>query len=151
MQTIKNDIKKYPVMKRSNRYSHKLKIFEKALNGFRIAMQIDVSTYPDDVADVLKNGQIQKFEYCAELTWKIIKVFLYEYKGISIPSPHEIIMEFYSLGIIDQPNCELLISMVNDRNKLMHMYIEEFIDEVHSKLGSYLSTMDKVLEVLKNF
>ncbi len=59
-------------MKQSQRFRNKLKIFEKAVNGLGVSLKIETSGFSEEVIDVIKNGRIQKFEYCTELTWKKI-------------------------------------------------------------------------------
>ncbi|MFM8494675.1 MAG: hypothetical protein ACKOEM_04010 [Planctomycetia bacterium] len=43
---------------------------QRALAGLTQALALDCSLYPDFVRDVLENGRIQKFEYCADLFWR---------------------------------------------------------------------------------
>ena len=64
-------------------FSQKLKELKTAVQGFADAMQLDLSKYTTELElDLIKNGQIQKFEYSLELTWKFIKYFLYNQKGV---------------------------------------------------------------------
>ncbi|MGB9591768.1 MAG: nucleotidyltransferase substrate binding protein, partial [Candidatus Kryptoniota bacterium] len=66
-------------MEQSQRFRYKLEAYENALKGFGVSLRIDVSNFSEEIVDTIKNGRIQKFEYCTELTWKLIKNFLYEY------------------------------------------------------------------------
>jgi len=113
-------------MEQSERYKYKLAVLEKAIDGFNRSLQIDTSIFTDDVTDAIKNGRIQKFEYCSELIWKVIKLFLFEQHGIDARSPRETIKEFFLVGAVEETNYELLIDMLNDRNRLSHIYQEEF-------------------------
>lgn len=136
-------------MEQSQKYKYKLAVYEKAVNGFAKSLQIDISAFTAEVTDVIKNGRIQKFEYCSELTWKIIKVFLYEQHSIDTRSPREAVKEFFLIKAIGESDYELLTDMLNDRNKLSHIYKEEFFEEIHNKLNGYLTVMNLVLSVLK--
>ena len=62
-------------MEQSQRFKYKLELYEKALKGFNISLNIDVLGFSEEIIDTIKNGRIQKFEYCTELTWKAIKIF----------------------------------------------------------------------------
>jgi len=44
---------------------------------------------------VLKNGQVQKFEFTTELLWKMLKAFLLEWHGIDAASPKEVIRRYF--------------------------------------------------------
>ncbi len=136
-------------MEQGEKYKYKLAVLGKAIDGFNKSLQIDTSIFTDDVSDAIKNGRIQKFEYCSELTWKIIKFFLYEHHGIDTRSPRETIKEFFLVGAVEETNYELLIDMLNDRNRLSHIYKEEFFEEIHTRLKTYSGVLNEVLEVLK--
>ena len=41
------------------------------------------SKYSEIELDLIKNGKIQKFEYCTELAWKVSKIFL-EYQTAEV-------------------------------------------------------------------
>ena len=136
-------------MEQSQRFKYKLESYEKALKGFSISLNINVSGFSEEIIDTIKNGRIQKFEYCTELTWKVIKNFLYEYHGIDPKSPRESIKEFFLVGAVEEDNYELLINILDDRNKLSHIYKEEFFEEIHSKLKKYFEVMALVLKIIK--
>jgi len=114
-----------------------------------MSLEIDTAGFKQDVVEIIKNGRIRKFEYCSELTWKIIKLFLFEHHGIDTRSPREAIKEFFLVGAVEEPDYELLIAMLNDRNSLSHIYKEELFEEIHDRLKKYLDVMMKVLDVLK--
>jgi len=136
-------------MEQSQRLKYKLDVYEKALNGFEISLKIDTSNFSDDIVDTIKNGRIQKFEYCAELTWKIIKYFLYANHNVDAVSPRESIKEFFLIGAVEDDDYEMLINILDDRNKLSHIYKEEFFEQIHEKLIDYFGIMIRVLKILK--
>jgi nucleotidyltransferase substrate binding protein (TIGR01987 family) len=135
-------------MEQSKKFRYKLETFEKALSGFNTALTIDLDKFNKDIRDVLKNGQIQKFEICAELTWKIIKLYLYYTHGIDAKSPKQAMKEFYIIGSVSQAEYEILLDMLDDRNKLSHEYKENYFDDVSNRLNSYLKIMKHVLKQL---
>lgn len=136
-------------MEQRQKFSYKLLTFEKAVNGFEVSLNIDTLSFTEDVTDAIKNGRIQKFEYCTELTWKTIKNFLFYFHNIDAKSPRESIKEFFLIGAVSEPDYEALISILDDRNKLSHIYKEEFFGVIHDKLNYYHEVMQRVLIALK--
>jgi len=51
---------------------------EAALSNFRDSLTLEPALFPELVADNIKSGQIQKFEFTAELLWKTVQAFLYD-------------------------------------------------------------------------
>ncbi|GMR24945.1 MAG: hypothetical protein BMS9Abin39_0217 [Ignavibacteria bacterium] len=118
--------------------------FLSSLNTFERSLQLDMTKYKGVELDTVKNGQIQKFEYCIELCWKIIKVFLNTVHGVDAVSPKSTIKEFYRVGLVNEEEYELLNEMLDDRNRLSHIYNEAFFEDIYFKLNAYLVVMKKV-------
>lgn len=112
-------------------------------------LKLDLSKFNEIELDLVKNGQIQKFEYSIELCWKIIKTFLSEQHGIETVSPKSAIKEFFGVNLVDEEEYELLIQMIDDRNRLSHIYNELFFNEIYSRLMKYLSLMQKVIKKIQ--
>ena len=55
-------------MEQSSKFGYKLDSYEKALKGFGVSLEINTSGFSESIADTIKNGRIQIFEYCTELT-----------------------------------------------------------------------------------
>ncbi|MCK5177653.1 MAG: HI0074 family nucleotidyltransferase substrate-binding subunit [Candidatus Aenigmarchaeota archaeon] len=138
-------------MEQTERFKYKHLNYSNALEGFNDLLKVDLSEYTGVVLDGLKNGQIQKFEYCTELTWKIIKSFLQNLHMLELPTPKLAIKAFYTNNFVDEKAYELLINMLEDRNKLSHIYNEEDFNKIHIKLGDYLNGMISVDGIIKNY
>ena len=136
-------------MEQSPKFKYKLEVYEKALKGFDTSLNIDFKLLSEEIIDAIINGRLQKFEYCTELTWKIIKNYLYVYHNIDAKSPRDSIKEFFLIGAVDESSYELLLNILDDRNKLSHIYKEEFFTEIHNKLKNYYVIMNRVLTILK--
>jgi nucleotidyltransferase substrate binding protein (TIGR01987 family) len=136
-------------MERSKVFLERLSDYTKSLTSLSEALKIDLSKFTEIELDLVKNGQIQKFEYSIELCWKIIKAFLSEQHGIETVSPKSAIKEFFGVNLLDEQEYELLIQMIDDRNRLSHIYNELFFQEIHARLISYLNLMEKVLIKIK--
>ena len=88
-------------MEQAEAYKYKLSRLIKAVSGFRKIVEIDTSKFNLLIKDAIKNARIQKFEYCTELLWKIIKTFLYlnEHSAIQISV-------YFCIEIINNPKNE---------------------------------------------
>lgn len=95
----------------------------------------DISNLDEVIRDGVKNEQIQKFEYCAELMRKTLKLYLTEVKGIEARSPKEVVKAFYRYTSIGEEKYEILIQIIEDRNRLSHLYREELFSEVYQELA----------------
>ena len=63
-------------MELSEKYILELNNFHKAVASFEAATDATFQNLNSIGEDLIKNGKIQKFEYCAELAWKISKMHL---------------------------------------------------------------------------
>lgn len=136
-------------MERSKVLLGRLSDFSKSLTSLAEVLKLDLSKYNEIELDLVKNGQIQKLEYSIELCWKTIKTFLSEQHGIETVSPKSAIKELFGVNLIDEAEYELLIQMIDDRNRLSHIYNELVFQEIYARLVSYLNIMKKVLIKIK--
>jgi len=132
-------------MEQTKGYEKKLISLEKALSTFEKSMMIDDSKFGDIEQDTIKSGQAQKFEVCVELFWKMVKKFLYEIHGVEAISPKMVMKQLYRTKYINEKNYEILIEMVNDRNRLSHVYNEDQFNEIYCRLTEYLHLMKGIV------
>ena len=119
-------------------YALKLGSLNEALDKLDKSLQVKLNQFDDVVVDTIKSGQVQKFEICVELFWKTIRKFLYEIHGVETVSPKMSIKEFYRTRYIDEKHYEIFIEMINDRNRLSHLYDEVLFNEIYKRLPLYL-------------
>jgi nucleotidyltransferase substrate binding protein (TIGR01987 family) len=81
----------------------------------------------NDKTDQEKAGTIQAFEYCFELTWKIMKRLLEE-RGRIANSPKETFRMAALEGFISDP--EIWFDFLQKRNLTVHSYNNEYADKV---------------------
>ena len=74
-----------------------------------------------------KEGIIQRYEYTFELAWKTMKDFLSE-NGVTSSFPKEVIKKAFHYGLIEDGH--VWIKMLDDRNKMSHLYDENTFREV---------------------
>ena len=139
----------YCCMEQSTGYEKKLITLKLALESFEKAMSVDLSGLGDIEKDTMKNGQIQKFEISIELFWKTMKKFLHDIHGIETVSPKMTIKQLYMTKYTDEKNYETLLGMINDRNRMSHIYSEEQFSEIYNRLSEYLSLMQRTVTKIK--
>jgi nucleotidyltransferase substrate binding protein (TIGR01987 family) len=130
-------------------YRSKVEKYKKALIGFNKLFERDLSLFDEVINDALRNGQIHKFEYCSELMWKSVKMLLSINNNVTPRSPRDSIKEFLNCGYINAETYETMTIMLDDRNRLSHMYKDDILDEVYARLQEYKTTMNKVLTILE--
>lgn len=96
--------------------------------------------------DTIKSGQIQKFEVTVELFWKTMKLFLFDIHGIEAISPKMTMKELFLAEYVNKEEYELLFEMVNDRNRIAHIYNEQQFNLIHTKINQYLKIMQSVVQ-----
>ncbi|MCF8463032.1 MAG: nucleotidyltransferase substrate binding protein [Rickettsiaceae bacterium] len=108
-----------------------LKAFEK-FESFRINTKTEQE----------KAGTIQAFEYCFELTWKIMKRLL-EGRGKIANSPRETFRMAALEGFISDP--ELWFDFLKKRNMTVHTYNQIEAEQVLSVCAEFSSEIKKFL------
>ena len=136
-------------MEFAERYNAGLKEFEKAFKGFEYGLSIDLSLHPAIEADYIRNGWIQKFEYCAELAWKLAKILLEWKNGQLINAPKNVYRELFINNHITEELSIALIETINDRNRLSHVYKEEVFDVVLQYMPKHIQAFLALLKIFK--
>jgi nucleotidyltransferase substrate binding protein (TIGR01987 family) len=131
-------------------FRSKLNTYKQAVEGFVRSLHIETSNFDEVVRDSIKNGQILKFEYCSELTWKMVKRFLYLFAGLDTNSPKDAIKNLFLSKHIEQKDYEALMEMIDDRNMLSHIYRVEYFDKIYAKLISYSDLMERVISIIED-
>jgi nucleotidyltransferase substrate binding protein (TIGR01987 family) len=96
--------------------------FRRALGLLREPLQ---SRAIDSFSLLEQQGLVQRFEFSIELTWKTLKDLL-EFEGVDVQpvTPKTVIkMAFAAQYLADG---QVWIDMIDDRNRLSHMYDENF-------------------------
>jgi len=93
-----------------------------------------------------RDGMIQRFEYCLEISWKMAKKVM-EYQNLHVDTPKNVIRELAKIGWINNPE-EWLI-FLDSRNKTSHMYHEEIAIELFNLLPNFLISSQTLLKILE--
>lgn len=114
--------------------------YKKALNTLDVAM----ATPPKSLLE--RDGVIQRFEYCLEISWGSAKKVL-EYHEYKIDTPRNVFRELARLGWIDNP--DEWIRFLEARNKTSHIYHDEIANELFKIVPSFLISSKKLLAILE--
>ncbi len=97
--------------------------YHRALGRLQTALEKDA-----DTDDMYLDATIQRFEFCFELAWKLMKAVL-EYEGSEVNSPRSTIREAWKQGLI--ADAEAWLDMMEKRNLSSHTYDENVAREIY--------------------
>ena len=70
--------------------------------------------------DSIRDGVIQRFEFCAELAWKTLREYLLNQGYTEINSPKSVMKQAFADGILDHE--EGWLQLLDARNETSHIY-----------------------------
>jgi nucleotidyltransferase substrate binding protein (TIGR01987 family) len=123
----------------------KLEQYHKALDSLKTAL-----TEPEN--PIVRDSVIKRFEFTYELCWKNAKVYLNNRFGVDVFSPKDVFRELRKNGLSGDEETETLLMMVDERNKIIHTYSENFSNELYQRIkDNYFNLLAKIYQVLKVF
>lgn len=106
-----------------------------------------VSDYKKFGLSSVRDGTIQRFEFCTELAWKTMREMLLEQGFIELNSPKEVMKKAYEMKLIDDG--DLWIEILNSRNITSHVYDEETAKVIFENIEKkYLDEFIKLNKIL---
>ncbi len=135
-------------MELSEKYKIELANLQKAVSSFESALNASFENLDSIGDDLIKNGRIQKFEYCAELAWKISKMRLELFEGILSNTPKGVYKTMFQSSLITETEYLALFKTIEDRNLLSHVYKEEMYQSVYANIQAHLKVFKDLIEVL---
>lgn len=116
--------------------------------GDAIDRLMDAVMHPElDRNEFIQDATIQRFEFCIELYWKVLRKFL-AYEQIDAVTPREVLKNAYQFGLIDNEND--WISMLIDRNRTLHVYKKEEAQRIFENIKSYYPVMSSTYQKLQS-
>ncbi len=97
--------------------------------------------------DQEKAGAVQAFEFCYELSWKLMKRFL-ELRGLESGSPKDTFRKAFEEGIINDP--EIWFEFQKKRNLSVHTYNEENLDIIIESFDTFSAELADLLIKIKS-
>ncbi len=98
-------------------------------------------------SDQEKAGAVQAFEFCYELSWKLMKRFL-EARGLESGSPKDTFRKAFEEGIISDP--ELWFEFQKKRNLSVHTYNEANLDIIVASFEQFSAEMAQLILKIKS-
>lgn len=112
---------------------------------------LENTTYTLKEYMLMRDGVIQRFEYCIDSFWKFLKLYLESELKVSVESsaPRYILRLSLTTKIINDEECSILIRCVTDRNLTSHTYNDEIAETIQSHIPRYYKTMQMVVDKLE--
>ena len=100
---------------------------------------------------LMRDGVTQRFEYCIDLFWKFLKIYLgtIENTSIELPSPSKILRLSFKLNLITNAELDVLLDCITERNLTSHTYDEKTAEEIQRHIPLYHLTMKIIVNRLK--
>ncbi len=92
---------------------------------------------------LLRDGSIQRFEFCIELAWKVSMKVL----GLAVLAPNPAIRDMARNNLIDDP--QLWFDFLIARNKTSHTYDEEIAKVVYAEVEKLIPELEQLIKRLK--
>ncbi|MBU0981682.1 nucleotidyltransferase substrate binding protein [Patescibacteria group bacterium] len=123
--------------------NEKLKQLEEALKTWE-----EILTEP--YSEIVRDATIQRFEYCFELLWKTVKLYLLEKESIECHSPKSCFREARLPLKIDPKVIEDCLQMSIDRNLSVHTYSKKMADDLYEKVKAHYKSAKTVFDKLNS-
>ncbi|SMC39613.1 nucleotidyltransferase substrate binding protein [Sporomusa malonica] len=94
---------------------------------------------------IVRDATIQRFEYCFELSWKVLKKAL-KIEGVEVNSPRQALRSAFEIGYIE--DIDIWFEMLEDRNLTSHTYDPEVADKVYESAKRLPTEIRKVVKTL---
>ncbi len=119
--------------------------FTKALQSLHQAL-IKFKTHADH--DMARDSVIQRFEYCADMFWKVLKDHLKMHLKIEIEvaRPKPVFKECFDTKIISNEEFDICIKLIEDRKLTSHTYDEKFAEIMSLRIENYSILMQSVMK-----
>lgn len=127
-----------------NKFREKYTQFVSALARLREA----INDYDNTGLDSIRDGAIQRFEFCTELAWKTMREYLLDQGYTELNSPKSTIRKAYAAEMFTDETGWL--QLLDDRNLTSHVYDEETARKIFDHIKeTHLKLFDDVIEYMK--
>lgn len=108
-----------------------------------------LNDYQRNPLDSVRDGTIQRFEFCTELAWKTMREYLLDQGYTEINSPKAVIKQAFAFGMIQDQ--QAWIDLLNDRNLTSHVYDEATAKVIFERIEEkHLALFDAALAYMKD-
>jgi nucleotidyltransferase substrate binding protein (TIGR01987 family) len=118
-----------------------LRDFEKAVARLEEALRLKPTR-------IHKDATIQRFEFCFELSWKVIQRFLRE-QGIECRSPKDCFRRAADFSLFKNP--KPWFAYLEARNLVSHIYRRKAADRIYKKSESFSKAAKMLIGAVKEY
>lgn len=127
-----------------DKFAEKYEKLDKAVNRLEEAL----IEYAKAQSDIVRDGTIQRFEFCVELAWKTLREYLIDQGYTEVNSPKAVMKQAYADGLLGSE--DEWLSLLNDRNVTSQIYDDATAEQVFDHIRScYVDLFRKLIEMLK--
>ena len=106
-----------------------------------------ISEYKNNPSDIIRDGIIQRFEFCTELAWKTTREYLLEEGAEFRNTPKAVMREAYAASLIS--DAQIWSDLLRDRNLTSHTYNEETARNIFARIYTdYLYVLQQLKQQL---
>lgn len=91
-----------------------------------------LTIYDKDPNSVVRDGVIQRFEFCTELAWKATREYLLDQGYTDINSQKSVMRQAYADGLLTDQ--EGWLKLLEDRNATSHIYSDQTAAEIFHRI-----------------
>lgn len=124
-------------------FAEKYKKLRQAIQRLRESLD----EYAQHPTSTVRDGTIQRFEFCTELAWKTLREYLLDQGYTEINSPRATLKQAFAEGAITD---DAWLTMLDDRNLTSHVYDDATAAEIFGRIQSkYLALFDALVDYLQ--
>lgn len=122
--------------------------FEAALSTLKESIDLATSSqdFPEKILLALRDSKIQRFEYCTDLFWKVLREHL-ELKLGRMPliaRPKEVLREAFAAQFLSEDEFNGCITIIDDRNRSSHIYDEQTAIEMDNRIDDHYRLLESI-------
>ena len=126
-------------MNTATRFQQRRAEYDRAVTSLEDALSLLAGVSGDErLRKALRDSVIQRFEFCYELAWKTLKIWL-DGKGIDARNPKDVLRESVAQGILS--DVERWTEAHENRNLTSHTYDETQAEQVAAFVASKGSSL----------
>jgi nucleotidyltransferase substrate binding protein (TIGR01987 family) len=135
------------------RYNNLLQAYKRLDHMIKRFLEVSHTITPktcefEDDCIAYRDSVIKRFEFCYDLTWKFLKLYLENVYGIEVASPKKVFLECIKQNLVPEDKSALLLEIVEARNNTSHTYDEEIAYEIAQKIPEYYQLLKRILNSL---
>ena len=107
-----------------------------------------LNDYHERKSSVIRDGVIQRFEFCTELAWEWMRLYVCHQGFVGIYAPEVVLQQARDCGVLT--DVEGWLKLIEDRNMTSHVYNEETAEAIFKRIETvYLKLFDEALAYMK--